>query len=102
VPSAEREHGDRGGRIRADSGQRQELVAGGGDDTAMTFGDDPGSLMQSQGAPRIAEPPPLAYCLAWRVAGERGWRWPPIEPSPVRRDDPAHRRLLQHDLADQD
>ena len=56
--------------------------------------------VQPQRAARIAEPAPGADRLAGRLGGQVGGAGPAGEPLLVHRQDPAHRGLLQHELAD--
>ncbi len=58
--------------------------------------------MQSQRPPRVAEPPPHPYGLAGWLGGKRGRGRPAVGPCAPHGQDPVHRCLLKHNLADED
>jgi len=56
--------------------------------------------VQPQGAPGVPEPVPGPYSLTRGRCGQVHRLRPPLQPAPVRRQHPVHRRLLQHELTD--
>lgn len=83
-------------RVWPDSGELGEIVRPAIDGDALRCS------MQVQRSPVVAEPLPLADHIRCRGRCQRIEGRPAIEPGDVPRDDSPDRRLLKHDLADED
>ena len=98
---AEGEGPHRRGGVLADAGQGPQVGVGRGHRAVVPLVDQAGGRVQPEGSSGIAEAAPHPHRLAGAVRRQRGRRRPPGQPPDVRRQHPADRRLLQHDLADQ-
>ena len=89
-------------RVGADAGQRQQGVDVDGHHVAVLGGDRDGAFVQALGPPRIAQLAPGAQHVGRAGGGRRRRCRPARHPVAPDRFHPGHRRLLQHELADQD
>ena len=88
---------DRSGGVRPDAGQLGQVVR-----PTVARRRRGAARCRLSRAPVVAEPLPLADHVGGRGCGERLERRPALEPGQVPRHDPAHLRLLQHHLRDED
>ena len=101
VALPEGEARDRRRGVGAHAGQGQQFVKRVRDHAAVPLRDRLGRGVQPQRAPRVAQAPPLPDRVRRGSRRERRRRRPPLQPRRIGGKDPGHRRLLQHDLADQ-
>ncbi|KXB50089.1 hypothetical protein HMPREF1861_01561 [Corynebacterium kroppenstedtii] len=67
----------------------------------MLIDDRPRTLVKSKRPARVAQATPRAKDLITPGAGEIGWGRPTVHPFTPRRFDAGDRRLLAHDLAEE-
>ena len=98
-PVSKTGHRPRG--VLTDTGQIKQLIHRGRHRTRMLIDDPPRALVKPKRATRIAETTPRAKDLITPGAGEIGWSGPTVHPFAPRRFDAGDRRLLAHDLAEE-
>jgi hypothetical protein len=101
-PPTERESRDSCCRVGADAGQRQQTLLITRDVAPELLADLASCLPQSPSPPGVAESSPGRNDVTDRRGSEVVRRRPSRDPLEVARQDPRDRRLLKHDLGDQD
>ena len=81
--------------------QIEQLIHCGGYRTRMLIDDRPRTLVQTERPARVAQTTPCTKNLITSGAGEIGWSGPTVHPFAPRRFDAGDRRLLAHDLAEE-
>ena len=100
LPVGERRDGRRG--VVADAGQRPQRVVRRRHLAVVAFHDRLSGGVQAQRPSRVAEPAPGPDRLAGRFCGEGGRGRPRRQPGGPDGQHAGDRRLLEHELADQD